>query len=135
MRLPNHDVPRWGRDRRWAGGQSTSVRVVVVAGPDGGCWLSEFAGDETGPGRIVWHEDLPAAVAERERAGDVRWVWAAGGDIYPALLRAGDGRLGEPASLAGAWARLGGAAGSGLALRGAAGSGPALGGAAGLGPA
>ena len=105
------------------------MRVAVVAGPDGGCWLSEFAADETGPGRIVWHEDLPAAVAERERAGDVRWVWAAGGDIYPALLRAGvrverchdvaliealllarEGRLGEPASLAGAWARLRGAA-------------------------
>ncbi len=69
------------------------------------------------------------AVAERERAGDVRWVWAACGDIYPALLRAGvrvqrchdvaltealllarDGRLGEPATLAAAWARLRGAA-------------------------
>jgi DNA polymerase family A len=105
------------------------VRVAVVAGPDGGCWLSEFAGDETGPGRIVWHENLPAAVAELERAGDVRWVWAAGGDIYPALLRAGvrverchdvaltealllarEGRLEEPASLAWAWARLRGAA-------------------------
>ena len=79
------------------------------------------------------------AVAERERAGDVRWVWAACGDVYPALLRAGvrvqrchdvaltealllarDGRLGEPATLAAAWARLGGVAGSGLALRGAA---------------
>ena len=69
------------------------------------------------------------AVAERERAGDVRWVWAACGDVYPALLRAGvrvqrchdvaltealllarDGRLGEPATLAAAWAPAAGGA-------------------------
>src|SRR5215470_5571311 len=143
---------RRGWDRPRAGGQSIGVRVAVVAGPDGGCWLSESAGDEAGPGRIVWHENLPAMVSARERAGDVRWVWAAADDLYPALLRAGvrverchdvaltealllarEGRFGEPASLAGAWARLGGAAGSGLALRGAAGSGLALRGAAGSG--
>src|SRR5215467_1029467 len=128
-----------GWDRPRAGGQSIGVRVAVVAGPEGGCWLSESAGDEAGPGRIVWHENLPAMVSARERAGDVRWVWAATDDLYPALLRAGvrverchdvaltealllarEGRFGEPASLPGAWARLGGAAGSGLALRGAA---------------
>ena len=105
------------------------MRVAVVAGPDGGCWLSESAGDEAGPGRIVWHENLPATVSARERAGDVRWVWAANDDLYPALLRAGvrverchdvaltealllarEGRFGEPASLPGAWARLRGAA-------------------------
>jgi DNA polymerase family A len=115
------------------------VRVAVVAGPEGGCWLSESAGDEAGPGRILWHENLPAMVSARERAGDVRWVWAANDDLYPALLRAGvrverchdvaliealllarEGRFGEPASLSGAWARLGGAAGPGLALRGTA---------------
>ena len=91
--------------------------------------MSESAEDGTGHGRIVTHDDLAAAVAERERAGDVRWVWAACGDVYPALLRAGvrvqrchdvaltealllarEGRQGEPASLAGAWARLHGAA-------------------------
>src|SRR5215467_6824802 len=109
------------------------VRVAVVAGPDGGCWLSESAGDEAGPGRIVWHENLPAVVSARERAGDVRWVWAATDGLYPALLRAREGRFGEPASLPGAWARLGGAAGSGLAPRGAAGSGLAPRGAAGPG--
>jgi DNA polymerase family A len=68
-------------------------------------------------------------VAERERAGDARWIWAASRDLYPALLRAGvrverchdvaltealllgrDGRLGEAASLSGAWARLRGTA-------------------------
>ena len=59
----------------------------------------------------------------------MRWVWAATTGVYPALLRAGvrverchdialtealllgrEGRPGEPASLAGAWARLRGAA-------------------------
>jgi hypothetical protein len=91
--------------------------------------MSESAEDGTGHGPIVMHEKLSAAVAERERAGDVRWVWAACGDVYPALLRAGvrvqrchdvaltealllarDGQPGEPATLAAAWARLRGAA-------------------------
>jgi DNA polymerase-1 len=125
------------------------VHVAVVAGPGRGCLLSELSGDGADHGRIVQHDDLFAAVAEREQAGGVRWVWAACGDIYPALLRAGvrvqrchdvaltealllarDGRAGEQATLAAAWARLGGAAGSGLTLRGAAGSGLALRGAA-----
>jgi len=124
------------------------VHIAVVAGPGRGCLLSEFSGDGAGHERIVNHDDLCAAVAERERTGDVRWVWAAGSDFYPALLRGGvrvrrchdvalvealllarDGRPGEPATLAAAWARLGGA--PGLALRGAAGPGLALGGAAG----
>ena len=93
--------------------------------------MSESAEDGTGHGRIVVHDDLAVAVAERERAGDVRWVWAACADVYPALLRAGvrverchdvaltealllarEGRQAEPATLAAAWARLGGAAGS-----------------------
>jgi DNA polymerase-1 len=125
------------------------VRIAVVGGPEGGCLMSESAEDGAGHGRIVPHNDLAAAVAERERAGDVRWVWAACGDLYPALLRAGvrvqrchdvaltealllarEGRHAEPATLAAAWARLGGAAGSGLAPGGAAGSGLALRGAA-----
>src|SRR5215472_8794284 len=116
--------------------------------------MSESAEDGTGHGRIVMHNDLAAAVAERERAGDVRWVWAACADVYPALLRAGvrvqrchdvaltealllarDGRHAEPATLAGAWARLGGAAGSRLAERGTAGPGLAERGTAGPGPA
>jgi len=131
-------------------GQSKAVRVAVVAGPDGGCWLSDSAADEGDHGRNVWHDNFAAVVAARERAGDVRWVWAASDELYPALLRAGvrverchdvaltetlllarDGRPGEPASLPGAWARLGGAAGPGPALGGAAGPGPALRGAAG----
>ena len=120
------------------------MHIAVVAGPGRSCLLSELAGDGTGHGPIVRHDDLCAAVAEREEAGGVRWVWAACGDIYPALLRAGvrvqrchdvaltealllarDGHMGEPATMAAAWARLGGAAGSGLAARGAAGPGTA----------
>ena len=104
------------------------MRIAVVGGPEGGCLMSESAEDGTGHGRIVLHDDLAAAVAERERAGDVRWVWAACADVYPALLRAGvrvqrchdvaltealllarDGRHAEPATLAAAWARLRGA--------------------------
>jgi DNA polymerase-1 len=101
------------------------VRVAVVAGPGDSCWLSELAEDGTGHRPFVRHDDLSAAVARFERSGGVRWVWAAAPGIYPALLRAGvrverchdialtealllgrEGRPGEPASLAGAWARL-----------------------------
>src|SRR5215472_16174003 len=110
--------------------------------------MSESAEDGTGHGRIVMHDDLAAAVAERERAGDVRWVWAACADVYPELLRAGvrvqrchdvslaealllarEGRHAEPATQAAAWARMG-AAGSRPTVGGAAGSGLAVGGAA-----
>ena len=105
------------------------MRVAIVAGPGDGCWLSELAEDGTGHGPVVWHDDCPAAVVTYERSGGVRWVWAAAAGVYPALLRAGarverchdialtealllarEGRPGEPASLAGAWARLRGAA-------------------------
>src|SRR5690348_14681036 len=105
------------------------MRIAVAGGPGRACWLSVSAEDGSGHGPIVFHDDFSAAVAERERAGDVRWIWAAGADSYPALLRAGvrvrrchdvaltealllarDGRPGEPASLAAAWARLRGAA-------------------------
>ena len=115
------------------------MHIAVVAGPGRGCLLSEFSGNGAGHERIVKHDDLCAAVVERERTGDVRWVWAAGSDIYPALLRAGvrvqrchdvalvealllarDGRPEEPATLAAAVARLEGTAGPGLALPGAA---------------
>ena len=101
------------------------MRVAVVAGPGDSCWLSELAAGGTGHGPAVRHEDLPAAVAAYERSGAVRWVWAAAPGIYPALVRAGvrverchdialtealllgrEGRAGEPATLAGAWARL-----------------------------
>ncbi|HEY6275539.1 MAG TPA: bifunctional 3'-5' exonuclease/DNA polymerase [Streptosporangiaceae bacterium] len=115
------------------------MRVAVVASPEGGCWLAELSDDGTSRGPFVRHEDLPAAVADTERRGDVRWVWAATADIYPGLLRAGvrverchdlaltealllgrEERPGAPASLAAAWARLTGttapAAGTGSRL-------------------
>ncbi len=78
-----------------------------------------------GVGEPVLVPDLAAAIREREQAGDVRWVWPATGEIYPALLRAGvrverchdvalteglllgrAGTAGAPASLAAAAARL-----------------------------
>jgi DNA polymerase family A len=101
------------------------VRVAVVPGPQGGCWLCELAEDGGREGTAVWREDFGAAAAAREQAGGVRWVWAATGDVYPALLRAGvrverchdvalteglllgrEGQPGQAASLAAAWARL-----------------------------
>jgi len=105
------------------------VRIAVVGGPGRSCLMSESADDGTGHGPIVKHDDLVAAVAAREGSGDARWVWAACGDVYPALLRAGvrlqrchdvaliealllarEGRHAEPATLPAAWARLRGAA-------------------------
>ncbi len=101
------------------------MRVAVVAGQEGGCWLAELSDDGTSHGPFARHENLRAAVADIERRGDVRWVWPATRDIYPDLLRAGvpvgrchdlaltealllgrEERPGEPASLAAAWARL-----------------------------
>jgi DNA polymerase family A len=40
-------------------------------------------------GSVTAVTDLPAAVAERELAGDVRWVWPSSALVYPGLLRAG----------------------------------------------
>ncbi|HEU5419788.1 MAG TPA: bifunctional 3'-5' exonuclease/DNA polymerase [Streptosporangiaceae bacterium] len=76
------------------------------------------------PGAARQVPDLASAIAEYEQAGDVRWVWPATAELYPALLRAGVrvarchdialtealllGREGSagPASLAAAAARL-----------------------------
>lgn len=111
--------------------------------------LQEIPDDGTGPGPFVHAENLPAAVAERERAGGVRWVWADTTAIYPALLQAGvrverchdvalteglllgrEGLGSEPATLAAAWERLRGQSGGGpkssaLASRQPAARGPA----------
>jgi DNA polymerase family A len=96
-----------------------------VPGPGTSCWLSEIGDDGISHRAVVTHENLGALVAERERVSGVRWVWPATSQVYPALLRAGvrvarchdvalveglllgrEGRGAEPASLAGAWARL-----------------------------
>lgn len=102
--------------------------VAVVADERGGGVLQPLdpAGRPDGPVERV--DDLVAAVAERERSSQPRWVWTATAAIYPALLRAGvrvdrchdveltealllgyAGRWGEPRSAAAALARLVGA--------------------------
>jgi len=77
------------------------------------------------PAEPVLVPDLAAAIRDRERSGDVRWVWPSTAEVYPALLRAGvrverchdaaltegllQGRAGtggEPSFLAAAAARL-----------------------------
>jgi DNA polymerase-1 len=61
----------------------------VAAGPDGSALLCELAGDGSRPDDPVKINDLSAAVTRYERSGAVRWVWASGARLYPALLRAG----------------------------------------------
>jgi DNA polymerase-1 len=83
--------------------------------------------DGSGHGPYVLAQDFAEAVTRYERSGDssLRWVWSSGAEHYPTLLRAGarvtrchdvahaerllltrDGRGGEQASLAAAYARL-----------------------------
>ncbi len=101
------------------------MRVAVVTDSPDAALLQELGEDGAAQGPLVQANDLPAVVAERERSGDVRWVWADTSAVYPALLRAGirverchdvaltegillgrEGRAGEQATLAGSWARL-----------------------------
>jgi DNA polymerase I len=101
------------------------MRVAVVEGAEGGGLLQVLADDGTPQGPPEPVRDLAGAVAERERAGRPRWVWAATGEVYGALLRVGvrverchdlgltegillaaDGRWGEPRAFPAAWARL-----------------------------
>src|SRR5260370_23106363 len=101
------------------------VPVAVAPLPDGSALLRDLAPDGTPLAPAVRHTDLPSVVADRERTGRVRWVWASAAGCYPPLLAAGvrvarchdialvealllgrDGRHGEPATLAAAWARL-----------------------------
>jgi hypothetical protein len=98
--------------------------VAVAVQPDGSALTRELAADGAAQAPAVRHNDLPSAVTARERRG-VRWVWAATSRYYPGLLTGGvrlarchdlalvealllarDGRHGEPATLAGSWARL-----------------------------
>jgi len=70
------------------------VRVAVVAGPGRTALLQELAEDGSAYAAPTLVNDLPAAVAEHERAGpehggSVRWVWADTSTAYPLLLRAG----------------------------------------------
>ena len=51
--------------------------------------LCELDEDGERRGQPVPADDLVAAIAERELAGHVRWVWQAAVGLYPALARAG----------------------------------------------
>jgi|SRR5579875_1125840 len=106
-------------------GATAPVPVAIAVQRDGSVLTSDL-----GPGGVrltpaVRHDDLFLACSERERAGRVRWVWGTAAGCYPLALAAGlrlarchdvalvealllgrDGQAGEPATLAGAWARL-----------------------------
>jgi DNA polymerase-1 len=113
------------------GRQNDGVLIGVVAGAGGGSAahgggrLQPLHPDGSAAGEVEHVTDLAAAVRDREAAGQVRWVWPATTEIYPALLRAGvrvrrchdieltealllghAGRWGEPRALPAAWARL-----------------------------
>jgi DNA polymerase I len=98
--------------------------VAVVGDGEGGGLLQAVADDGTPAGPAEPTRDLAAAVGERERAERPRWLWAATGELYPGLLRAGarvdrchdlglvegillaaEGRFGEPRSFPAALAR------------------------------
>jgi hypothetical protein len=70
------------------------VQVAVVPGPGRSGLLCPVGDDAVGDRGAatdppVAVADLPAAVAEREAAGGVRWVWPSAASVYPALLRSG----------------------------------------------
>jgi hypothetical protein len=106
-------------------GSAPAVPVAVVPQPGEPALLCDLAADGTRLASAVRRDDLSSVIADRERTGRVRWVWASAAGCYPDLLRAGvrvarchdvalvealllgrDGRHGEPATLAAAWARL-----------------------------
>ncbi len=106
-------------------GPVAAAPVAVVRQPGGLALLCDLAADGTRLAAAVRHDDLSSVIAEREQAGPVRWVWTSAAGCYPDLLKAGvrvarcydvalvealllgrDGRHGEPATLAAAWARL-----------------------------
>ncbi|TDC74704.1 bifunctional 3'-5' exonuclease/DNA polymerase, partial [Actinomadura sp. 7K507] len=96
----------------------------MAAGRAGGGVLRPLGEDGAPAGPAEDVPDLVAAIAERERAGAPRWVWASTARLYPRLLDAGvrvgrchdlelveslllghAGRHGEPRSVRAAWAR------------------------------
>lgn len=65
------------------------MRVALVPGPGRSgllCALAEDGSQAEAPTPVA---DLAAAVAQRERSADVRWVWQSAAVVYPGLLRAG----------------------------------------------
>ncbi|MGY4766839.1 bifunctional 3'-5' exonuclease/DNA polymerase [Kribbella sp. CWNU-51] len=102
-------------DERWA----------IAPEEGGGAVLVALHPDGQPAGEVVHEPDLAAAVASRPQV--TRWVWRSSAEIYPRLLASGvrvercydienseglllghEGRLGEPRSVAAAWARLSG---------------------------
>jgi hypothetical protein len=65
------------------------VRVAVAAGAGGSALLCEVGEDGSRRNGPVLVNDLSAAVADYQRAGPVRWVWASTAGLYPFLLQAG----------------------------------------------
>jgi hypothetical protein len=65
------------------------VRVAAVAGPGPRGQLRSLGEDGTPAGPPEAVPDLAAAVATREAAGNVRWVWQSGRLLYGRLVRSG----------------------------------------------
>ena len=65
------------------------MRVAVAAGAGGSALLCEVGEDGSRRNGPVLVNDLSAAVADYQRAGPVRWVWASTAGLYPFLLQAG----------------------------------------------
>jgi hypothetical protein len=101
------------------------VRVAVVPGAESAGLLCQLGSGGVPDGPVERVADLAAAIAERDRRDQVRWVWPATAACYPPLLRAGvrvarihdvaltealllgsEGRPDESSSLAAAAARL-----------------------------
>ncbi len=112
-------------DASLAGGPLTDRPLTDCGGRARCCAISD-AGEPLGEPYPV--DDLVAAVAVAEHAGDVRWLWPSTAEVYPVLLRAGvtvarchdlelteglllgaEGEWGSPRALGASWARLTGA--------------------------
>ena len=65
------------------------MRVAVAAGAGGSALLCEVGEDGSRRNGPVLVNDLSVAVADYQRAGPVRWVWASTAGLYPFLLQAG----------------------------------------------
>jgi DNA polymerase family A len=65
------------------------VRVAVAAGAGGSALLCEVGEDGSRRNGPVLVNDLSAAVADYQRSGPVRWVWASTAGLYPFLLQSG----------------------------------------------
>jgi DNA polymerase I len=104
------------------------VMVAVVTTGDGhrGA-VVEVRPDGSPAGPVAAVADVVGFVRDRERAGEVRWLWPSTADLYPILLRAGvrvgrchdhelvealllgaEGHWGAPRTLPAVWARLSG---------------------------